>query len=520
MSAAGNPARPGGRTVPLLIGLAVGAFALVVRFATKSPLWLDEALSVDIARLPLGSIPEALRHDGHPPLYYFLLHGWMSVFGGSDVAVRALSGVFAVAALPLAWLAGRRAGGDRLAWATAFVLALLPFAVRYSTETRMYSLVTLLVLAGQLLVRRVVDAREAPLPAVAGVAGVVGLLLLTHYWSIYLVGATVLVVAWWARRGDRAARIAAARLAGATAVGGLLFVPWLPSFLSQAAHTGTPWAGAARPTVVLNETLRDFGGGGTRAETGLLAALLAVLVLAGLFGRDAEDDAVPLALGRPSGAVAGEAAVAALTLAIGTVAGILTASTFAGRYASVILPLVVLVVARGLVVLPRPWPALAAGAAFAGLAAIGIAGNLVDERTQARDLVAAIAPRFRAGDVIVDCPDQLGPATRRAVVQAGIDPGALVVYPTLGDGDLVDWRDYRERNDAADPAAVAGEIARRVAPGGSVWVVWSGSYRTLEGDCEALVASLAAQLGTGELVVQDGASRYFEHATLVRFGGA
>ncbi|MEY2448194.1 MAG: mannosyltransferase, partial [Acidimicrobiaceae bacterium] len=119
--------------------VAVGASVVagvVLRFWTKSHLWLDEALSVDIARLPLGDIPDALRHDGHPPLYYFLLHGWMSLFGEGDVAVRSLSGVFAVLALPLAWCAGRRVGGQVTAWAFVTLLALSPFAIRYGTETR------------------------------------------------------------------------------------------------------------------------------------------------------------------------------------------------------------------------------------------------------------------------------------------------------------------------------------------------------------------------------------------------
>src|SRR5690606_36341602 len=73
-----------------LIGLALVA-GVVLRFIASSPLWLDEALSVNIARLPLGEIPEALRHDGHPPLYYVLLHGWMELFGEGNRAVRAFS---------------------------------------------------------------------------------------------------------------------------------------------------------------------------------------------------------------------------------------------------------------------------------------------------------------------------------------------------------------------------------------------------------------------------------------------
>ena len=86
---------PARRTSPwpaLLVGGVVLA-GVALRFITRSDLWLDEALSVNIARLPLSQLHTALRHDGAPPLYYLLLHVWTSAFGTTDVAVRALSGV-------------------------------------------------------------------------------------------------------------------------------------------------------------------------------------------------------------------------------------------------------------------------------------------------------------------------------------------------------------------------------------------------------------------------------------------
>src|SRR5262249_32142539 len=131
------------------VGFAVAA-GIALRFYVRSDLWLDEALSVNIARLPVRSIPEALRHDGAPPLYYFLLHFWMRVFGTGDEAVRALSGVFSVAALPVFYLAGRRLGGKRVGWAAVLIAASSPFANHYATETRMYSLVMLIVALGYL----------------------------------------------------------------------------------------------------------------------------------------------------------------------------------------------------------------------------------------------------------------------------------------------------------------------------------------------------------------------------------
>ena len=140
------PASLATRLAPLAVaGVVVGLPAV---FST-SELWLDEALSVNIARLPVGDMLDALRHDGHPPLYYLLLHAWMAVVGEGDTAVRALSGILGVATL-LAYIAGRRmAGVDGGRWALVDVPVALRGAVL--TETRMYSLVMLLVLGGYLI---------------------------------------------------------------------------------------------------------------------------------------------------------------------------------------------------------------------------------------------------------------------------------------------------------------------------------------------------------------------------------
>ena len=54
---------------------------IILRFYTHSALWLDEALTVNRARLPLSQIAGSVKQDGAPPLYYYLLHFWMRIFG-------------------------------------------------------------------------------------------------------------------------------------------------------------------------------------------------------------------------------------------------------------------------------------------------------------------------------------------------------------------------------------------------------------------------------------------------------
>ena len=85
-----------------------------------------------------------LRHDGSPPLYYLMLHVWMSVFGNSEASTHTMSLIFGLLCIPVgtytAWtLFGR--------WAAAIALvlfALNPFLTAYSPETRMYSLMAFL----------------------------------------------------------------------------------------------------------------------------------------------------------------------------------------------------------------------------------------------------------------------------------------------------------------------------------------------------------------------------------------
>ncbi|HMS87191.1 MAG TPA: glycosyltransferase family 39 protein [Acidimicrobiales bacterium] len=473
-----------------MVLVALGVVAAVgacLRFVTSSPLWLDEALSVNIARPPLDEVSGALRRDGHPPLFYLLLHGWIAAVGDSDLAVRALSGLWAVALLPLVWIAGRRVGGRRTAACTVVILALSPFAVRYATEARMYAMVSVLALVGWLAA----DSawRRPGLVPLAGVAVCSALLLWTHYWSIWFlaVGASLLaVLAWRANAGgDRAARSAALRILAAVGVGGLTFAPWLPTLWYQRAHTGTPWTRPSRPAEVLSTLASDLGGGGT-GEAAVLGWLVLVLAAGGLWLRVSTPWELTADLRRPRGPAALSMAVlAGGTLVVGGLGGSLTGAGFASRYASVVLPFVVVLAATAVAELrPR-----ALGVSVLGLigllSSLGLARNVTDDRSDARRNAEAITAAAEPGDLVVYCPDQSGPATARELG----DGFEQVTFPVFAPPDLVDWVDYAERNAAVSPETFASEVLER-AEGRSVFLVYSVAVHSHRDICPAVFDEL------------------------------
>src|SRR4051812_46234630 len=104
-----------------LVATAFLPMALVILWP-RPALWLDEAQSVGIARRSPAGIVDGLRADGAPPLYYALLHVWMSIFGVGDYAVRSMSVLAAAAAVAVLAVVGRRLFGTAAGVAAALLL--------------------------------------------------------------------------------------------------------------------------------------------------------------------------------------------------------------------------------------------------------------------------------------------------------------------------------------------------------------------------------------------------------------
>ena len=237
--------------------------------------WMDEALSVGIASHPLGAIPGVLRHDGSPPLFYALLHAWMTLFGPSESATHALSLLCALLTVPIGMWAGWSLFGRRAGYMAAILFAFSAFLTQYSQETRMYALMGLLGLlatAGFMhafLFRR---RKYLILFAVAQAA-----MLYTHAWGIFFgAGSVIALIPIWKASPDRRGLVRDALMAYIGA--GILFLPWLPTFIYQSQHTAAPWDSSPRFGAPV-QLSRDLLGGDRVAVALLIAAVIGFIAM-------------------------------------------------------------------------------------------------------------------------------------------------------------------------------------------------------------------------------------------------
>lgn len=230
----------------LLVILLVG-FALRLHRLGADSLWYDETVSALLASKSLGAMWAHTARDIHPPLYYALLHFWISLASSSDFILAFFSLWFGVALVALAAHLGLRAYGPRVGLLAAFLAAIQPLGVWYSQEVRMYTLGSFwLVLALIVVWRYLIRPRTGLLIAYAVLGG---LSLWTLYYSAFALAAlNLFVLPWlWVHRRRQLLPWLAAQVAAL-----LLYAPWLPIAVRQAIDPPVPpWREVLAPLALL-----------------------------------------------------------------------------------------------------------------------------------------------------------------------------------------------------------------------------------------------------------------------------
>lgn len=136
-----------------IISISIFAVILIAGIVFRllylhTDIWYDEACSWFTAKqsFPMGIMDNLLHLDlQHTPLYFFLLHLWIKLFGDSEVAMRTLSLLFGIGTLPLVYIATKKITNNKIALFSLAISAVSPLLVLFSAEVRMYPMVVFLV---------------------------------------------------------------------------------------------------------------------------------------------------------------------------------------------------------------------------------------------------------------------------------------------------------------------------------------------------------------------------------------
>jgi 4-amino-4-deoxy-L-arabinose transferase-like glycosyltransferase len=123
---------------------------------SSSSFWADELFTMQVVghRQGLGEVFRRVLADVHPPLYDFLLYGWIALFGTDESAVRLLSAILAVLSIVVFALCTRR----RLSpTATAFACAVAATSMFWYEQAQNARNYTLAIFISSALLAAAID---------------------------------------------------------------------------------------------------------------------------------------------------------------------------------------------------------------------------------------------------------------------------------------------------------------------------------------------------------------------------
>jgi len=179
-----EPTRLKKENILLFIIVLSGAFLRIYDLDTES-LWLDEGISILWGNMSPSHVVEQAALDVHPPLYFLILHYWITLFGDSAFSVRLLSAIIGIISLFMIFRIGSSLFGSEAGLLSALIMAISEFHIWYSQDARPYSLLVLMSLLSvytfiQLHRRR--TRRDS-----IGYIISSSLLIYTHYFGFFIV---------------------------------------------------------------------------------------------------------------------------------------------------------------------------------------------------------------------------------------------------------------------------------------------------------------------------------------------
>ncbi len=220
----------------LLISCAIVAMAISLTIGMTQSVWFDESYSIMLAKQQISQLIHLTAVDTHPPLFYLILKVWAAIFGYCELALRTLPVLFMGGAVIVAGLLMKKLFNKRAAILSMPFVIFAPFLLRYGFEIRMYSLVSLIgVLATYVLICALeATTKRKRVILYISYALLVAVGVYTLYYSVLLWMAHLVWLIWRTLKSKES--LLKAPWLKAYILSIILFLPWLPIFISQIAN--------------------------------------------------------------------------------------------------------------------------------------------------------------------------------------------------------------------------------------------------------------------------------------------
>ncbi|MGQ9813673.1 MAG: glycosyltransferase family 39 protein [Candidatus Roseilinea sp.] len=146
--------------IPILLALLglLAAHAVRAAWLGDQDVWWDEGLAVWAVRQPIAQTTLWTAGDVHPPLYFWLLWGWIRLAGETPFAMRYLTLALGMLTVAVSYPLARRLGGEWAGALAVWITGMSRFMVWWSQEMRMYMLAALMSLIALYFTLRFLDA--------------------------------------------------------------------------------------------------------------------------------------------------------------------------------------------------------------------------------------------------------------------------------------------------------------------------------------------------------------------------
>jgi hypothetical protein len=235
-----------------LLGILAVGMALRLHNVEAESLWLDEVATAIWSQLDLPSLVATIAARNDPPLLYLVTRMFVAILGDGEFVLRLPAVLFGSLSLLLAYKAGEILWSSQEGLLGAFLLAVNAYHIRYSQEARHYALMVFLALLSLIFLLKALQKGQKRLWI--GFVVSTSLSLYNHAFAFLFLlaeivySASVLSKSWLTvKRGDSSlqggssqvshvpARQALA-LVVSLALVGLSYLPWLPVFWGQASR--------------------------------------------------------------------------------------------------------------------------------------------------------------------------------------------------------------------------------------------------------------------------------------------